>query len=153
MIKEKVDGKVSQWNEGEFKVGRLDEWQKVANLCRVNPFVKNYEYPNLYNYEVWIMALITIYNEGATKYSAAEIKEMENIKTLIENYQTNLPIITTKKRISYSGSSNKPHINQENWAILKKVINIFEMKARKLNDDHGLGTENKQNMSGRSIIR
>jgi len=147
------EGKVSEWNEALFKMKRLHELQSEINVVKMNPLSKHYV-TGRWNFDIWFNSVVALYYEGQAKYTEEEVKEIDNIKSIIESLlETKNPYRRTASS-TYSGRNKYKHIfREENWKLLKKLIELLEKKVKILNDVHGLSTKNVESMNGKSILR
>jgi hypothetical protein len=143
------DGEMSEWNEALLKMKRLHELQTEINRCSINPLLKH-PLINEYNFIIWFRSLCALYSEGNAKYKKEEVEELNQMKSVIEDFMDSLPIVQNKKE---ANGKVKTVTNKKNWKLLKATIERFEYKVRLYNDKHGLSTKNKENMDGRSILR
>jgi len=149
-----TDGEVSEWNEAVFKMKRLHDIQTEINNSKMDPLSKNDCLVNLWNFQVWINSVLALYSEGQAKYSDDEIKEVNQIKDLIENYIKKYPIYNMVIKQNYScKKETKPYFSQDNWENIRKLIVVLESKVKLYNDKHGLSTKNQENMGGKSILK
>jgi len=147
---EEDKGRVSEWNEGNFKSKRLHDAQEVINQAKSNPlswiYVKVWNMEN-WGYKLWFHASDVVFGEGQQKYSNKEKAELDKLKgeveTLINKPFIN-PITHAYKRgpVGYS-------VDMKSWLILKLKLENFEYLSKKYNDQHGLST---RNVSGEGLF-
>jgi hypothetical protein len=136
------NGRISQWNEGMFKSSRLDMIQVNINYLKANP-LKITE--GEFNYVVWFRQVELLCDEGYSKYSNAERKEVDVLRELIIEVIENMSPTTFVKNDSMGGSSNSYLIDKERFKLLRQLILKFELRVKDLNDAHGLTTMNQDN--------
>ena len=146
------DGNVSEWNEAMFKMKRLHVLQTEINRCKMSPLKKHF-ISGEWNYIIWFRSVKALYSEGDAKYKASEITEIDKICNAIEVHLEKLPPHSTRERATWDNSRTQEIFDKVKWDMLKKLIELFERKVKKANDDHGLSTANKEDFDGRSILR
>jgi len=145
------DGEVSEWNEALFKMKRLHELQTEINKCNMMPLSKHF-LNGEWNYIILFRCISALYSEGNAKYKALELEEVNKLKDVISQHLSICPPHKTKSKAG-SGNQMQWTLDQDNWNILRKLLEEFEYKVRLYNDKHGLSTQNKESMNGRSILR
>jgi len=136
----KDEGEVSKWNEGYLKNLRLHEAQELINISKINPLKKNKD--GSWRFERWNEGITILFGEGESKWSPEEIKEVNKIKEIIILTLENNPPYEIIRRLTVGKKIQDININQENWTILRKLMELYEKKVRKFNDIHGLSTRN-----------
>jgi len=146
-----IDGKVSEWNEADYKMKRLHELQTEINKCNMMPLSKHF-LNGEWNYIILFRCISALYSEGNAKYKQAELDEVNKLKEMITKH---LKVCPPHKPKNKAGSGNQMQwtLNLENWELLQKLLEEYEYKVRYYNDKHGLSTHNKESMDGRSILR
>lgn len=138
-----TEGNISEWNEGNFKNIRLHEAQEMINKGKVTPF--NFlEDEMKYGYQLWEGGITILYDEGVSKYSTEEKKEVDSVKSFVDNYIEFKPPFKYIIRRSIEESSTIPVSNKENQTKLKKILRMYEYIVKRYNDEHGLSTRNKE---------
>jgi len=131
-------GEISEWNEGNLKSLRLHEAQEMINFAKINPLVRSPD-GRLWNYENWISGIDILFGEGGAKYNSTELKEVNQIKNIVEFVKINKPVY----KIVVDGNQKQQSVlNYQNWEQLKKLIEIYEPLVKLYNDKHGLSTRN-----------
>lgn len=136
----KGSGKESEWNEANFKSKRLHDLQEAINYLKSNPLGMT---DGKFNYEWLAKNIEALYGEGRSKYSPKEKEEMDNLRELVIKSMKFLPPQVLSYHDSLVKSQRSYMLVQKNYDILLNLLYIFEMKARDLNDEHGLTTRNK----------
>ena len=147
-----IDGEVSEWNEALFKMKRLHDLQTEINRCNMMPLSKHF-LTGEWNYIILFRSICALYSEGNAKYKEKELTEVNGIKTTIEKHLKYCPPHKHKNKASYGGNQMQWIFNDDNWELLKLLLQDFEFRVRLYNDKHGLSTKNAENMDGRSILR
>lgn len=144
-MKEGDFGKVSEWNEGNWKNLRLHEAQETINHGKTDPFIYSQEYRR-WNYVLWKGGIDVLFGEGMSKYSEEEIERVLRMKKIIETF---LELKTPFKKIySYGigGRKEKYVPVKEDQSKIKEYLEKYEQIVKKYNDEHGLSTRNRDDM-------
>ena len=138
-------GRVSQWNEGVFKSSRLDMIQVNINFLKANPLrITDGEF----NYALWFKQVELLCDEGYSKYSTAERKEVDKLRDLIVEVLELIPPTSFVKNGGMGGENMAYVIDKERYGLLRKLILKFELTVKDLNDKHGLTTMNEDGEEG-----
>lgn len=136
------EGSISEWNEGNFKNLRLHEAQEWINAGKVSPFEPTEDKTKM-NYQIWKAGIDILYGEGQSKYSDDEIKEVNDIKDLVESMIEMKPPVRKITEHSINGKRDKLTPIPENQKRIKKYLEVYEEIVKKHNDAHGLSTRNR----------
>lgn len=139
------EGRISEWNEGNFKSIRLHEIQDSINKLRLNPLMIT---EGKFNY-IWLIHNIDILcGEGYSKYSKTERKEVDEIQELLYQACENLPPTLVVENEGIAGKEKTFTVHKERYQKLMELITIFERKVKDYNDKHGLTSPNKEEHGG-----
>ena len=144
------DGKISEWNEGNFKCLRLHEAQEMINRGKVSPF-KFYEEEMCYGYQLWEGGITILYDEGNSKYSMEEKEEVDKMKTFVDHFIKYKPPFKIIDTGSLERQANNSVPNLQYQEELIKILRMYEYIVKKYNDDHGLSTRNKEEDDWRGL--
>lgn len=144
--------RISQWNEAQLKMFRINTLQERINDLWTNPLAYNEE-AGKYNFELLFQSIISYWYEVRPKTNNNEKDEMDKIVDIIEKFMDNNPIIrkitiespaTYMKQ--YAPQGIKTDINK--WKILRKLLRRFEGDIKTLAEIHGISGRNQEQDTG-----
>lgn len=132
------EDKSSMFNQAGLQMKRLDEEIKRINQCKIDPLAFNIEF-NTYNYQVIFMSIKNIFLEIIEKLKPNEEEKIllmiRGIGHLLEH---NPPYKIVKTKVYPYKTKVKFDANA--WRILDRYIFNFDLKIRKLMEQHGYGS-------------
>jgi len=150
--KQKEDINVSQWNEAQLKMFRINTLQERINDLWTNPLAFNDE-AGKYNFELLFQSIISYWYEVRPKTNNTEMEEMDKIVNVVENFMDQNQIIK-KKTIESPATYINQHVPSgfttdiNKWKILRKLLRKLEGDIKGLAELHGLSGKNKEDDSG-----
>ena len=132
-------GEKSQWHEGNLANLRFHISKSIINFSKTDLLSYNNDLKK-FNYEIWIASIDNIYWDGLDKYSETEIEDCEKIRKLIHYLLENKPPYKVIYVDSRQGKKQIKVKSQQDWKVLKEIVELFERKIRRLNNDHGYST-------------
>jgi hypothetical protein len=103
---------------------------------------------------MWFNSNKTLYREGRPKYTSDERKEVDAIIIAVQELLKLCPPHQARKSATYGSGDKKKYIfMKENWEIVERLLDLFDLKVKTYHDKHGLSTKNVEDKDGRSILR
>lgn len=131
------EGFISEWNEGTMKMIRLHDIQNHINIYKVKPRSRT---DGDFNYEWWYRMVVSLRDEGDSKYTPTEVKACNRYEKIIDT------LIKDKQLYTIDGIKGAQYrFNQDKYDYLLALIKQYELYVKKLNDEHGLTTMNQKN--------
>lgn len=133
-------GRISEWNEGNFKSMRLHLIQSAINYYKTNKYKKE---GGKFNLEHLFIQVDLLYKEGKSKYNSAEIERCERVKRICKGLLEHFPLEIQSQSVSFGSGNNITTINKKHFDMINDMIEDFEDVVKDYNDKHGLTTKNQ----------
>lgn len=119
-------------NGGIFQVIRLHELQDMINRCWRNPLAFNTE-EGSFNFELIFSSSQSMLSEVWPKLEVSDKKESLKLSSWIEQQLILNPIYRFQNE-----RGGEPKIIKDNWLIMKKALQYFDLIVRGYLEQHGL---------------
>lgn len=139
------DGVKSGWNAADKQGDRTHRLQDRINASNVNLLAFN-QFEGVYNYELKLNDLNSLFLEVFPKLSAGEKKKGKEMRDCLKEFLKINPIHLKKKNLRTNKLSEE--ISNVSWNVFSSWLTKWEEMVKTFVDEHGMNSPNAEDHRG-----